>query len=1073
MLFSSIALAQVTSATLSGIVSDPGGAAIPGAQIHVQNVATGLSLSAETNDQGEYTIRELPSGSYKVTVDKAGFRRSTTNGVTLTVGQAATLNLSLQVGDVNETVTVSENAELINTTTAELGAVINESSISQLPLNGRDPSSLVFLTAGVTNLALAGGLGDSGGTANGFPTETGASSTGGRKGTTYYLLDGAPNVDTFQGNAAPFPNADATQEFRVISNNFDARYGNASGAVVSIQTKSGDNAFHGGLFEFLRNNDLNAANYFSHAVDPLKRNQFGGYLGGPILKNKLFFFGNYQGTRAVTASTANVSYTPTQAMLNGDFSAVPYALNAPFATVDGKSNQINPSLFSPGALQIAKTALPLGQDPATGQLYFTSPASRTSYNEYTGRLDYTINDKQRVFLRSFTNLLNSPAEYVNGNILAAEANTVGKDYNEAFGHTWVINDTTVNNLTLFWSEIYQAGNGAPTDNQGKAVCLSRYINTVDPACSIEGMIVIGGFFVNYYSLGSGTIRTTSGLSDAFTKTLGKHVITAGATILKQYASENDLSYPAEPVTIFANSYTGFGLADFLMGDLFYFLQGAGEISSVKGWQPGFFIQDVARIRPNLTITAGVRWDPNLPPASTGGRGAAFHPGQQSQKFPNAPLGMVFPGDKGVSDGLMPNTYAYIMPRIGIAWQPSFLKNTSVRSGFGMYTSPLTYSQYNHVADLAPYSPTFTLQANPYGGQKLSFDNPWAGFAGTGGKSPFPPFASLAYKPPANSTFALPVSLGSIFANDLHMPITESWNLSVEHQFKENFLLRLAYVGSQAYHLALNLDENPGINGVRTTYPNFGNILAASGIGTESYHALQASFEKRFDHGLQFQTNFTWSKNIDTASAGNPTYGYPLADPFDLSWNRGISDLNNPYVSVTNFVYRSPALTGWNEALKQALGSWEISAIYTMQAGPPFSISGGDGNDNSGSLEMGDRGDVVPGVPWEVRKGSRSQWLQHYMNPAAFTVNAQGTFGNSGRNIIRAPGINSADSALAKNWRVMDRYELQFRWEMFNTFNHTSFGGPAADPSSPLTFGQITGVGAIPPRVMQGALKFKF
>lgn len=1073
ILFSPVAFAQVTSATLTGVVSDPGGAAVPAAELVVVNSDTGLKLSAESNAQGVYTIRELPPGPYNLTVDKTGFRKSLTTGVVLTVGQTATLNVSLQVGDIKETVAVTANAELINTTTAELSAVVNENAISQLPLNGRDPSSLVFLTAGVTNLAQAGGLGNSGGSSNGFPTETGASSGGARKGTTYYLLDGAPNMDTFQGLSAPFPNSDATQEFRVISNNFDARYGNAAGAVVSIQTKSGENAFHGGAFEFIRNNDLNAANYFSHAVDPLKRNQFGGYVGGPVRKDKLFFFANYQATRAFQKSTANVTYTPTKDMLNGDFSAVTSTLNpnAGFATVGGKRNQIDPKLFSPGAVAIATTTLPLGQDPATGQLNYIGPSTKTSYDEGTGRLDYTINDNQRIFLRSFTDILNIPNQNVNGNILASLSSTIGKDYNEAFGHTWIISPTAVNNLTLFWSEMFSGGSDSPTDINGKAVCLSRYIKINEPGCSIEALAVSNGFRVNYFAPSGGTIRTTSGLSDAFTKTRGNHVITAGATVLKLYASENDLSYPAEPVVNFSNAWTGFGLADYLLGDVSTFLQGAGEISSLKGWQPGFFVQDVYRVRPNITITAGVRWDPNLPPASTGGRGAVFHPGQQSTRFPNAPLGEVFSGDKGVNDSLMPTTYSYFLPRVGVAWQPSFMKNTSIRGGFGMFASPLGYSQYNHVADIAPFSPTFTLYSNAATNQKVSFDNPWATFTATNGQSPFPPFASLSYKPPTNSTFALPVSLGSVFANDFRLAITQSWNLSVEKQISQDVVVHAAYVGSEAYHLALNLDENPAKGGIRQN-GNFGNILAVSSIGTGGYNALQAGVEKRLSYGIQVQSNFTWSKNIDTASAGNPTYGYPLPNPYNLRANRGISDLNNPFVSVTNFVYTSPSLHGHSQLIKQALGAWQLSTIYTLQAGPPFGVAGGKGNNNSGWLQYGDRADVVPGVAYQVHQGNRQHWLNNYMNPAAFTANAPGTFGTSGRNLFRAPRVNSADAAIAKDWRARERYELQFRCEMFNAFNHTSFGTPATDPTSS-TFGKITGVGSIAPRVMQGGLKLKF
>jgi hypothetical protein len=242
------------------------------------------------------------------------------DGVTLTVGQVASVNFSLHLGQSSETVTINADTTLVNTATSEISQVINQHSVKELPLNGRDPSSLVLLTTGVSNvLHAAGNAGIASFNGESLPDETGASAGGGRQGSTYYLLDGSPNMDTYMLLAAPFPNADATQEFRVISNNFDAQYGFSPGAVVSIPTKSGTNAFHGGVFEFLRNNDLNAGNYFTHAVDPLKRNQFGGYLGGPMIKNKLFFFGNYQATRASTQAATNNTFTPTLAMLNGDF----------------------------------------------------------------------------------------------------------------------------------------------------------------------------------------------------------------------------------------------------------------------------------------------------------------------------------------------------------------------------------------------------------------------------------------------------------------------------------------------------------------------------------------------------------------------------------------------------------------------------------------------------------------------------------------------------------------------------------------------------------------------------------
>ena len=396
------ASAQITSARLGGTVADASGAVIGHAQVVATNTATNLTQTATANDSGEYQFASLPPGPYTLTITAPGFAQRVENGLVLTVGQSATLSVVLAIGANTQSTTVNASEAMINSTSAEISTVIDEHSVKELPLNGRDPSSLVFLSAGVTNelQSQASTLP----TTNSFPTESGASAGGGRQGSTWYLLDGVSNMDTFALLAAPFPNADATQEFRVITNNFDARYGFAPSAVVSIQTKSGTNQFHGGLFEFIRNNDLNAGNYFSGAVDQLKRNQFGGYIGGPILRDKLFFFTNYQGTRNTYNSSTNPTYTPTAAMLAGDFSAVPASnLTGPLASTvfNPGTQQVNVSKFSPGAVALA-ASLPLGQAAATGLTNYANPGVKASYDENTSRLDYNINDSQRVFLRSLS-----------------------------------------------------------------------------------------------------------------------------------------------------------------------------------------------------------------------------------------------------------------------------------------------------------------------------------------------------------------------------------------------------------------------------------------------------------------------------------------------------------------------------------------------------------------------------------------------------------------------------------------------------------------------------------------------
>ncbi|WP_213807360.1 TonB-dependent receptor [Granulicella sp. dw_53] len=1076
--------AQTTNASVSGTVNDPSGASIGGAQVTALNTGTGLTQTAVTTEAGTYTLTTLPPGSYTVTISRQGFTTNVQTGLLLTVGQAATLKAVLTIGATSDTVSVTAGGNVINQSTAELSAVVNERSIKELPLNGRDPSSLVLLAPGTTNV-LSSGAGVLQ-TTNAFPNETGASANGGRQGSTYYLLDGVQNMDTYLLLAAPFPNADATQEFRVITNNFDARYGFAPGAVVTIQTKSGSNQFHGGLFEFLRNNDLNAGNYFTHAVDPLKRNQFGGYFGGPIKKDKLFFFGNYQETKGSTSTGTNTTFTPTAAMLAGDFSAVPQTLGAPFTTVAGKRNQINPAQFAPAAVALS-ALVPLGQTPSSGQVNYAGAPQKYTYKEATGRVDYEISKSQRLAVRSFLEFLDQPEQTLNGNILNSTLGLRGRLYNELITHTWTISPTSVNVLSGAWlqNDFFSAAH--VTNNQGQAVCLSQFINVVDPAgtCYPEGGIQITNGFNQPYSAPNLEDRRTWTINDDFSKIFGEHTLTVGGNALHQYANEV-AAYPANARVTFNGQYSGFGLADFLLGRASGFLQGGGETQNQTGTVLGIYAQDAWRIRPNLTLTGGVRWEPNLPPTVKNGRGAAFIPGQQSTRYPNAPLGLVFPGDKGVDSSLLPRDYNQFGPRIGLAWQPHSLQNTAIRAAYGTFYSPLEYSIYNHTADISPFSPTYAF--NGTATQFIPFQNPYTYInSGTGGVSPFPPFASAGQNPP--STAAFPpgvVSVGAVFSRDFKLGTTQSWNLSVEQQFGNDFALHLAYVGSESYHQVLPIDLNPGIynaqnatlSGSRTTFSAFGQILQSSSVGTASYNSLQVGVEKRLSHNLQFQSNFTWSRTQDTFSGNSVSFGNALANPTpgSLRFNYGKSDLNIPIISVTNFVYSTPLLAGHNVLLRQSLGGWEISGIYTMQSGLPFGIYGGNGGNDSGAQQYGDRADFAPGngpgTALGLRQGGRAQQLAKYFNTAAFTTNAPGTFGNTPRNIFQGPGINTADLGLMKNLAYRERYRVQFRWEMFNAFNRPSFANPNNDPSSG-NFGQITTIGPIAPRLMQAALKLTF
>ena len=1120
-----LAFSQGTSGSLTGQVSDPSGAAVVGAKVTLTNLGTNFVETGISDATGVYIIRPVEPGNYSLAISAPGFDKYAQTGIAIHPDESATQNVQLRLGSTATTVSVTSDAEQINTTTAELGLTVNAQSVSEMPLLNRDPSTLVFLAPGVFNANYGNSYTQSGFS---FPEETDAAASGGRQGSTYYLLDGVPNMDTYLGRSAPFPNSDATQEFAVITNNFSAVYGFAPGAVVSIQVKSGTNTIHGGMFEFLRDKDFNASDYFSKAVNPLHQNQFGAFAGGPILRNKVFVFGNYQGTRSATASATNQADTPTAAMITGDFSSLAAAGttlcspsaglyssgDCPFGTVNGKSNQLLPGYsLDSNAVAIAQKALPVGgvtSKLATitglsqsqidyGGIYYLSSATINNYNEFTGRLDWNATPKQTVSLTSYLNDLVQPSGDTPGDImsmlpLSTWQYTFAEKmqyYNEVLNHTWTISPTMVNVASVFWTQMAAHNGSAALQSDNTPFCWHSYIKVTELSgtCFMEGFEVGGnGFSTGWYEP-SQEERTTYGLYDNFTKSVGHHSIQLGVNLQHQYAAEIT-QYPTEPELGWNGEYTGNGLADFLMGYLESFTQGAGEVAPVAGWQPGYYGQDLWRVKPNLSLTLGLRWDPNLPPQISGGRAAAWVPGQQSTVYPNAPKNLVFPGDSGIGSGIMATTYGYWEPRVGVAWQPKGLPKTAIHAGFGMFTQPMIYSTYNHTVDNAPFAPTFNLYGS--GSVPIPFEDPWSTFSGTNDTSPFPPFASPTYRPPSSTTFASGLSVPATFSPNFKLGMTQAWNVSVEQGFKSNIMARIAYVGTETYHQSVIIDGNPGIyaNAAAREYTNFGEVLDEFSTGTASYNSLQVTGEWKQSHGLQFQSNLTYSKAIDDASSSNISFGTnQLGDPFTSGgFNRGISSQNFPWIWVSNALYTTPALKGQNQLVQQILGQWEVSGIFNDMSGYGFSVGSGFGsagfgnNNNSGADQYEDRADRVSAQSLKVHQGSRAEWLKNYFNPAAFIENAPGTFGSSGKNIMRAPSAQWLDAGIDKNWTIAERYRLQFRWEAFNALNHPSFGTPNSTNGYSIAQpgvnqngneGLISGSGLEGPRLMQGALKFTF
>jgi hypothetical protein len=588
--------------------------------------------------------------------------------------------------------------------------------------------------------------------------------------------------------------------------------------------------------------------------------------------------------------------------------------------------------------------------------------------------------------------------------------------------------------------------------------------------------------VSFSSNPDDTKRRDYSATETFTKTFGRNTISAGADLFHRHHTERS-AFIQSPVIGFNGQYdNGVPFADFLLGKAAYLVQGAGEAGATSQWMYGIYGQDQFKLMPNLTLTLGLRWDPNFPAVVAGGRGAAFVPGQQSTRFPNAPVGLVFPGDTGISDTLYHSSLSYFEPRIGIAW--AMTPKTTVRSAFGTFTTPMEDAFYQRVWDVAPFDPQYSPMSSS--SEYVPFDNPWTNFGGgpglTPGQSPFPPFAGPQQNPPAGSTFGSGVGVPATFAPNLKLGVTQSWNLSVEQQFSNSLALHLAYVGAESYHQATTVDRNPGqtgavglandpIRGLRVNQA-FGSIIQVQDGGTSNYEALQAGIEHKFSHGFQFQSNFTWSKTFDVGGSGDPDFESSVSDPFNIHHDHGPSSLNVPLVWVTYGLYHAPLFKNRNALIRSVLGGWAISAIYTAESGEPFTINGGNGNNNSGYDEGQDRADVVPGQSFKIRQGSKSHWLNNYFNQAAFTQNEFGTPGDSKKFFIQSPPDRDMDLSFIKNFSFHERYGMQFRWEMFNAANTPSYGSPDNNPTDG-NFGQISGIGPYAPRVMQAALKITF
>lgn len=1070
--------AQASTGTIYGTVTDSSGAAVADARVVVVNTGTSQERPVTTNGSGQFTVPLLPVGHYRVRVEKTGFNPFVQENITLDADSSVQIPAILQVGTASQTVTVSANASLLQTEQTNLVQVVDQRRIEDLPLNGRNVLSLMAINAGTSLESTTEGplveintfgSGSVGG--GGTPYAVPISVNGSRANQTNYLLDNEDNNESFENLNEPFPDPDAVQEFTMQTSTFDAQYGRGSGGVVNVVTNSGTNELHGTAFDFLRNYDMNAANYFT-GLDAIKRNQFGASIGGPVYiphlyhgKNKTFFFFSYQGTRQTAAVPAQrFCCAPSAAEEQGNFSSFVQPngtgiIYDPLTHQPFPGNIIPESRWDPTSKALL-AYLPVANLP-NGFYQFSTPAVTVNDNQVLARVDENISDTQRLMIRYFyLGEFRSWGEIPN-NLYYINAGQSGPAQSAALDHTWTISPRLVNEFGLAYH--MENPSAVPPPGQLSYTKLGAYgvISPGDPSI-ILGINDVSGFLWN--SIGYTAPQSNYQISDDVSFTSGKHTLKFGfearkfrMALASYYLSGGNAQFSGGLTSLPGKSNAANAFGEFLLGDLSSWLQQSYWTETLYQWYYAAYAQDDIRLTPKLTLNLGLRWDPQLGYTEKNNKILTFIPGQQSTLYPNAPLGILYAGDPQVGDQVIPNNWKNFAPRVGLAYQVT--PKTVVRAAFGIFYDRMVMGENNRAASGAPFVSQATCAPCPG-----PLSNP------LGGPTPFDPVPvtlSSSYVFPAYTGW------GDVPAHNSVTPYVESWNFTVEHQLAANLLLRASYAGNESHHLYDGQDINlpvyiPGASTVanenqRRPYQPIGQLNLDNSIGNANYNALQVVAEQRYSHGFTLNSNFTWSKSIDTQST------QAQVCPWNLNACRGPSDFDVEYRFLLSGVIQHPELRNWNWFAREVLGGWQSNLIFTAQSGAPFTVwcpddnsLSGVGNDNG----VGDFCDRVSGVPVYPSTQTLTQWF----NPAAFQPNAVGTFGDEGRNTLRNPGWWNLDYSLFKNFAITERAKIQLRGEAFNVFNHPtfSFGPNVSLFSAPGIFSY-----ARDPRILQVAAKIIF
>ena len=1070
----------VSIASVTGHVTDAQGALVAGAQIKMTGVDTGAIYQAVTNADGIYTFPSLPIGAYRFESTVAGFQTYIQNGLVLRVNDHVQIDVTMRVGAVAERVEVTANAGLVQTQQNTISQVVDQQRIVDLPLNGRDPTQLITISGASVNHSDGTNTGS-----KSFFSSQSISIAGSAGDATNYLLDGGDNNDSFTNVNMPFPFPDALAEFSVETSTLPARNGLHPGGVVNAVTKSGSNRWHGNLFEFIRNGDVNAINYFAPKQDSLKRNQFGGTLGGRIIRDKLFFFAGFQQSDIRQDPSSSTAFVPTAAALAGDFSALDGAgcqakgvarvVNDPTTGLPLPNAQISPTRFDPVSVALAKY-LPQTSDPC-GKVSYGIPI-QSNESQIVGRVDWIINQKHSLYGRYFVDDYTLKAFFDPHDILVTSVTgNVERATTFVLGDTYTISPTTVNS---FHATLGRRSNnrGPAADGINMATLGATNLSQSTPNF-LQVAVNNGGFAVGCGTCALGRFPVTSfQYADDVDILRGKHQIAFGVDFLRTREIQEN-HYNDNGVFSFSGQYSNDPLLDFLTGKMNTFNQSGQQLNDLRQNIVGLYVQDTYHATRRLVVNLGLRWEPFLPEFDHYDRGStfsrpAFDAGQVSQVYANAPAGSLFAGDPGITHSFTDRRLANFSPRLGVVYDPTGSGKTTVRVGAALlYDSVGAFIPYRMVAQNPPYGPQVTLTSGPY-----QFSNPWGNVPGG---SPFP----LA---PPSKNVAFPLANAEVFLPPhLHSPSVGQWNFSVQHRFSDNWVFTISYLGNKTSHLWIGNETNPAVyipgtcgsaacsstgntqarRVLSLANPKVGQyystmIVADDGISA-NYNGLLTSIEHRFAHNYTLLANFTWSKCLGIAPV-NSLGGDVLQDPNNVRGDYGPCTYDVPFLFNTSIVYASHI--GHGGLFSHLLSNWNVAPLVRYQSGLPVNPTTGKDNSLTGSGL--DRPNVVAGTQMytDAAHGLKYQ----YVNPGIFVANPIGTFGNAAHLSVRGPGYFDVDLAVSRQFRLLERLSLQARVEGFNVLNHPNFGLPVGNISS-ANFGQITS--ASDPRIMQASMKLTF